>query len=111
MSEEKESIGQDVLGGGGWVTSRMSEKKRKELEKKLKEELAKKKAEEEKLPKLPIPGEKPPEMSEEEWQELQMRARLTGQLLEDEEKDVHVNEHYRSKPKSKKKEKQFEEIF
>jgi hypothetical protein len=46
-------------------------------------------------------------MSEEEWQELQMRARLTGKLLE-EEKDVHVKEHFKSKPKKKRN---VEELF
>jgi len=66
MSEEKEKIGSDVLGGG-YPISTMSPKKRKELKKKLAEELAKKKAEEEakkkeeleKLPKESIPGEHP----------------------------------------------------
>lgn len=115
MSEEKERIGEDVLGGG-YPMSSMSPKKRRELEKKLKEELAKKKAEEEakrkeeeeKLPKLPIPGEKPPEMSIEEWEALKMRARLTGELLQEEEKKtIHVRKHKRKPPKKEK----FEEIF
>lgn len=102
MPEEK--IGEDVLGYE--PSSRMSEKKRKELEQKLKEELAKKKAkemeEEGKLPKLPTPGEHLGEMSPEEHAELEARGRLTGQLLEDEEKTVHVDEHFRKKPKRKR---------
>jgi len=120
MSEEKESIGQDVLGGG-YPTSRMSEKKRKELQKKLKEQLAKKKAEEEakrkeeleKLPKESIPGETPGDLTPEERAQLEQRAALTGELLEDEEK-VHVKEHYRGKPgksKKKKNEEKIEAIF
>lgn len=104
---EKERIGEDVLGYE--PSSRMSEKKRKELEAKLREELKKKKAEEkareelEKLPKLPIPGEKPEGMPPEEWAELQARGRLTGQFLEEEEKKktVKVKEHKRRKPKRK----------
>lgn len=50
MSEEKERIGEDVLGGG-YPTSTMSEKKRKELQKQLAEELRKKREEEERRKK------------------------------------------------------------
>lgn len=116
MSEEKETIGSDVLGGYGSGMVRMPEKKRKELEKKLKEELAKKKAEEERkkreeLPKENIPGEIPGELSPEEIAELEQRGILTGKLLEDEGKEklkkkglVHVREHVRSFPKSEEDE-------
>lgn len=116
MSEEKESIGQDVLSSG-YSTSTMSPKKRRELEKKLKEQLeAKRKAEEEakrkeeleKLPKESIPGEKPGEMSPEKRAELIARASLTGEMLEAEEKTVDVKKHKRRPPKKKEK---FEEIF
>jgi hypothetical protein len=101
-----EKIGEDVLGEEPRVSK--YDKRKAELLQKAKKEVEKKKKleeEEEKLSKIPIPGEKPPEMSEEEWQELQMRARLTGKLLE-EEKDVHVKEHYRSKPKKKEEKKE-----
>jgi hypothetical protein len=101
-----EKIGEDVLGYE--TKSSKYDKRKQELLEKAKEEVKKKKAEEEeeKLAKISVPGEKPPEMSEEEWQELQMRARLTGKLLE-EEKDVHVKEHFRSKPKKKKEQESF----
>ena len=117
MSEE-EKIGTDVLGGG-YPTSRMPPKKRKELQKRLAEELrkkreeeeAKKKAELEKLPKESIPGEHPGELSPEEIAELEQRGILTGKLLEEEEREklkkkglVHVREHVRSFPKSEEDE-------
>jgi hypothetical protein len=103
----KEKIGSDVLETEPPKTK--YDKRKSELLEQAKKEVEKKKKleEEEKLSKISVPGEKPPEMSEEEWQELQMRARLTGKLLE-EEKDVHVKEHYRSKPKKKE---QKEESF
>jgi len=79
----KETIGNSVLGTGTSSTG-MSEKKRKDLERKVKEELAKKKEkdeEEQKLPKLsvlePTPGET------------------------DTDKMTHVEQHYRKKPKKK----------
>jgi hypothetical protein len=102
-----EKIGSDVLDTEPPKTK--YDKRKAELLEQAKKEVEKKKKleeEEEKLAKIPIPGEKPPEMSEEEWQELQMRARLTGKLLE-EEKDVHVKEHFRSKPKKKKEQESF----
>jgi hypothetical protein len=86
MSEEK--IGTSVLGYNPSSVS-MSPKKRRELETKVKEELAKKKQkdeEEEKLPKLTIPGDSPPEP-------------IPGNA--DWDKMVHVDEHYRNKPKKK----------
>ncbi|MCJ7632120.1 hypothetical protein MUP77_06965, partial [Candidatus Bathyarchaeota archaeon] len=58
---ETEKIGEDILGGA--PPSRMPVKKRRDLEQKLKEELAKKKRKEQeeedniKLPKLPIPDD------------------------------------------------------
>jgi len=98
MPEEK--IGEDVLGGA--PPSRISPKKRRELEQKLKEELAKKKKaeEEEKLSKLPIPDDQH-ELTPLEIAEIEQRARLTGLSFEH-EKDVYVREHLRSKPKKKK---------
>ena len=105
MSESSERIGEDVLGG---APSRIPPKKRKELEQKLKAELARKKAKEEedednvKLPKLPIPGEIPGELSPLERAEIQQRARLTGISLEEAEK-VYVREHLRNRPKKEKK--------
>jgi len=103
---EKEKIGEDILSYNP-PSGRMSKKRAEDI-RRAKEAVKKKKAkeaeEEEPLPKLGVPGEKPPEMSEEEWQELLMRARITGQLLEEEKKKtVHVDEHYR-RPKKKKKE-------
>ena len=100
---ETEKIGEDVLGST--PPSRMPIKKRRELEQKLKEELAKKKkAEEEedniKLPKLPIPDDQH-ELSRLERAEIEQRARLTGISLEEAEK-VYVREHLRNKPKKKK---------
>ena len=102
---ETEKIGEDILGGA--PPSRMPIKKRRELEQKLKEELAKKKRTEQeeedniKLPKLPIPDDQH-ELSPLERAEIQQRARLTGISLEEAEK-VYVREHLRSKPKRKKK--------
>jgi hypothetical protein len=112
MTESSERIGEDVLGGA--PPSRM-DKRKAELMVKAKKEVEKKKKakqmeeEDEKLAKLPIPGEKPPEMSEEEWQELQMRARLTGQLLEEEEKvkSVKVKAHKRGLPKKQEQKESF----
>ena len=103
---ETEKIGEDILGGA--PPSRMPIKKRRELEEKLKKALEEKKRKEEedednvKLPKLPIPGEIPGELSPLERAEIQQRARLTGISLEEAEK-VYVREHLRSKPKRKKK--------
>jgi hypothetical protein len=105
-----EKIGSDVLG---YEPPRMSPKKRKELEKKLKEELAKKKrkeAEEGELEKLPfagMPGEFPHDATPEE------RAEIIERELKKKKKKVHVSEHYRSRPKKKKKQDTslFEEIF
>lgn len=106
MPEEKETIGQDILSYGV-PTSRMSEKKRKELQKKLQEELRKKREEEqrelEKLPKESIPGEKPGEMSPEKRAELIARASLTGEMLEEEER-VKVKAYTRGYPKKKDEE-------
>ena len=122
MSEEREKIGSDVLGGYGRPNIRMSEKKRKELEKKLKEELerkrreeeAKRKGEPEKLPKENIPGELPGELSPEQIAELEQRGVLTGKLLEEEEREkaeklkkkglVYVKEHARGYPSKKREE-------
>lgn len=87
---EEESIGEDVLGYGV-PTSRMSEKKRKELEKKLKEELTSKKEEErkkrEEIPSEGVPGEKPHE-------------KKIGKT--DTDKLVRVREHYRGYPSKEK---------
>jgi hypothetical protein len=119
----KEKIGEDVLGSA--PPSRMPPKKRKELEERMKEEL--KRLEEErqrklmelgiregekqkihqledegKLPKLPIPGELPHEKK---------LGELGYDNLLEEQKDVHVDEHYRSRPKKKKKQEQKESFF
>ena len=102
---EVEHIGEDVLSGAS--PSRMPAKKRRELEVKLKVELAKKKTkleEEEdniKLSKLPIPDDQH-ELSALERAEIEQRARVTGASFEHERK-VFVSEHYRSKPKRAKK--------
>lgn len=84
-------IGSDILGYSS--LPKMSPKKKKELEQKVKEELAKKKQEEdkEKLPNLPVPNDLP-----------EARA---GEADYDKMKDVHVDEHYRGKPKKKKTDK------
>ncbi|MCJ7430789.1 hypothetical protein MUO83_06210 [Candidatus Bathyarchaeota archaeon] len=101
---ETEKIGEDILGGA--PPSRMPIKKRRELEQKLKKELAKKKRKEQeeedniKLPKLPIPNDQH-ELSRLERAEIEQRARLTGISLEEAEK-VYVREHLRNKPKKKK---------
>ena len=104
---ETEKIGEDILGGA--PPSRMPIKKRRELEQKLKEELAKrKKAEGEedniKLPKLPVPNDQH-QLTPLERAEIEQRARLTGLSFE-EEKDVFVREHLRSKPKRTKPKKE-----
>ena len=110
---ETEKIGEDILGGA--PPSRMPIKKRRELEQKLKEELAKKKkAEEEeedniKLPKLPVPNDQH-QLTPLERAEIEQRARLTGLSFE-EEKDVFVREHLRSKPKRKPKKEEKKESF
>jgi hypothetical protein len=101
---EKETIGDDVLGTEPRPTK--YDKRKQELLQKAKEEIKKKKKLEEdeeiiKLSKIPIPGEKPGELSPEERAEIIQRARLTGRALE-EEKEVYVREHYRSKPKKKR---------
>jgi hypothetical protein len=101
MSTEK--IGNSILGYDS--PSGMSSRKRKELELKVKEEVTKKKRkdeEEEKLPKLAIPGDAPPEPipGVANWAEM----------IGEKSKDVHVEEHYRKKPR-KKKEKDVLEIF
>lgn len=95
MSDSK--IGSDVLGYGGSGGDRISPKKKKELEERVKQEMAKKKRleEEEKLSKLPIPDNVGHEMTIDERQELLEKAL---------DKDVHVDEHFRSKPQKKKKE-------
>jgi hypothetical protein len=98
-----EKIGTDVLSSGV-STSSMSEKKRKQLEEKMKKELEKKKEEVkkdeediEKLDKADTPGETPHELKLGEEKE-------TDELIEDDEdKDVHVDEHFRSKPKNKER--------
>jgi len=108
VSEESETIGEDVLSGG-YPMSSMPEKKRKELQKKLQEELRKKREEEqrkaelEKLPKESIPGEKPGEMSPEKRAELIARASLTDEMLEEEER-VKVKAYTRGYPKKKDEE-------
>jgi hypothetical protein len=102
-----EKIGEDVLGEEPRVSK--YDKRKAELLQKAKEEVEKKKKEEDeeiiKLSKLPIPGEKPGELSPEERAEIIQRARLTGRALE-EEKEVYVREHYRSKPKKKEEKKE-----
>jgi hypothetical protein len=104
-----EKIGEDVLGYE--PKSSKYDKRKQELLEKAKEEVKKKQKEEEeeeliKLSKLPIPGEKPGELSPEERAEIIQRARLTGISLEQAYKDVHVKEHYRSKPKKKEEKKE-----
>jgi hypothetical protein len=104
---ETEKIGEDILGSA--PPSRMPIKKRRELEQKLKEELAKKKKklEEEEnednipLPKLPTPNDQH-ELTPLERAEIEQRARLTGLSFEEAEK-VYVREHLRSKPKRQPK--------
>jgi len=102
-----EKIGSDVLDTEPPKTK--YDKRKQELLEKAKEEVKKKKAEEDeeiiRLSKLPIPGEKPGELSPEERAEIIQRARLTGRALE-EEKEVYVREHYRSKPKKKEEKKE-----
>lgn len=97
MSDDK--IGTDVFGGhGSSMLSSLSPKKRRELEKKIKEEMAKKnkadgdRDEEEKLPKLPIPEDKPHEKVQGKfgWDEVNKELKKN--------KRVHVDEHYRKKP-------------
>ena len=104
---ETERIGEDILGGA--PPSRMSPKKRKELEERLKKALEEKKRKEQeeedniKLPKLPIPDDQH-ELSPLERAEIQQRARLTGISFEEAEK-VYVREHFRGRPQPKKKKK------
>jgi hypothetical protein len=93
MSNEK--IGSSVLGYGSSLPT-MSPKKRKELELKVKAELAKQKQKEnavkneEKLPDLPIPNDQhDPKLGEHGWDQI--------------DDGVHVNEHYRKKPKKNEK--------
>ena len=89
-----EKIGSDVLGGN--EPPRMPQKKRKELEQKLKEELAKKKSEEKTIEELPsenIPGEIPHEATPEE------RAQILAKEQNRKKKNVHIKQHYRSSPK------------
>ena len=104
-----EKIGEDVLGEEPRVSK--YDKRKAELLQKAKEEVEKKKKEEDeeiiRLSKLPIPGEKPGELSPEERAEIIQRARLTGISLEQAYKDVHVKEHYRSKPKKKEQKESF----
>jgi len=108
MTESSERIGEDVLGTEPRTTK--YDKRKSELLEKAKEEVKKKKAEEDeeiiRLSKLPIPGENPGELSPEERAEIIQRARLTGRALE-EEKEVYVREHYRSKPKKEEKKESF----
>jgi hypothetical protein len=106
---ETEKIGSDVLDYERKPT-RMDKRKQELLEKAKEEVKKKKKLEEEeeeiiKLSKLPIPGEKPGELSPEERAEIIQRAQLTGRALE-EEKEVYVREHFRSKPKKKQEQKE-----
>jgi hypothetical protein len=104
-----EKIGEDVLGEEPRTSK--YDKRKQELLEKAKQEVKKKKAEEDeeiiRLSKLPIPGEKPGELSPEERAEIIQRARLTGISLEQAYKDVHVKEHFRSKPKKKKEQESF----
>ena len=85
----KETIGNSVLGAGTSSTG-MPARKRKDLERRVKEELAKEKQrdeeKEEKLPKLNIPDDSPKEP-------------IPGDANWD--KMVHVEQHYRKKPKKK----------
>jgi hypothetical protein len=108
MMSKQEKIGEDVLGTEPPKTR--YDKRKAELLQKAKEEVEKKKKLEEdeiiQLSKLPIPGEKPGELSPEERAEIIQRARLTGISLEQAYKDVHVKEHYRSKPKKKEEKKE-----
>jgi hypothetical protein len=103
-----EKIGEDVLGAESPKT-KYDKRKAELLEQAKKEVEKKKKAEEDeeiiRLSKLPIPGEKPGELSPEERAEIIQRAQLTGRALE-EEKEVYVREHYRSKPKKKEEKKE-----
>jgi hypothetical protein len=107
MMPKQEKIGEDVLGSEPKVSK--YDKRKSELLEKAKEEVKKKKAEEDeeiiRLSKIPIPGEKPGELSPEERAEIIQRAQLTGRALE-EEKEVYVREHYRSKPKKKEEKKE-----
>ena len=112
MMPKQEKIGEDVLGYEP-STSKYDKRKQELLEQAKKEVEKKKKLEEDeiiRLSKLPIPGEKPGELSPEERAEIIQRARLTGRALE-EEKEVYVREHYRSKPKKKEEEKNHFLIF
>ena len=99
-----EKIGEDVLDSA--PPSRMSEKRKRELEAKLREELAKKKAEEEakkiaeleKLPKLPMPNEHPhgKKLGEgETWETIEEERKRKAK---EKGKTVHVEEHYRRPP-------------
>jgi len=76
-----EKIGNSILGYGTSSTG-LSAKKRKELEIKVKEELTKKKQkdEEEKLPKLTVPGDFTPEPipGEANWDEMVGKKKQRG---------------------------------
>ena len=92
-----EKIGADVFGYQ--PMPRMTMKKKKELEAKLKEDKTKKESkgeveDKEKLPDLPIPNDQhTPKPGEHGWDEVTEEA-----------KEVHVNDHKRGRPKKKKQE-------
>jgi len=102
MSENK--IGSDVLGGGGSSQGGMSPQQRERLMRKMREAKAKKQLEtsEEKeelngrkLPKLEIPGDRPPEPKPGTCTEL-------DKFYGDGEKPVKVVAHRRGKPHRQK---------
>lgn len=88
-----DKIGSDILGYPSY--SGLTPKKKKELKAKIQEEKAKKKSgneDEEKLPDLAIPNdEHTPKLGEHGYDAIQEEA-----------KQVHVNEHKRGRPKKKK---------
>jgi hypothetical protein len=101
-----EKIGSDVLDTEPPKPSKF-DKRKQELLEKAKEEVKKKKAEEEeeKLAKIPIPGEKVEGeqifITEAEAEAMAETLGLTGK-----DKEVYVREHFRSKPKKKKEQKE-----
>jgi hypothetical protein len=93
-----EKIGGDILGYQS--TPRMTARKKKELDAKLKEEKTKKeekgeKEDKQKLPDLPIPNDQhTPKPGENGWDKI---------AEETKEQDVRVSEHVRGRPKRKEK--------
>ena len=104
-----EKIGEDVIGkDSGYYLPPLTEEEKEKLRKKVKEELKKKQAKKkEKLPEEEIPGEHPHEPTPEERALTKEETEKMKKLMKGKVKDVHVKEHFRSKPKKKKQKESF----